>query len=91
MISNQRSKCAAMSAKDHQFYAGDAVLADFNNDGWLDLLYVDRHEAEIAWDVLRNVLFTGRGDGSFEPVTTEVSGWTPTPWRPRPGTSTATG
>lgn len=73
-ISQQKPKCASMTAQEHQFWGGDAVIADFNNDRWLDLLYVDRHEVETSWGTLRNVLFMNRGDGSFEPLTTEVSG-----------------
>lgn len=73
-VSNQRPKCATMTTSDHQFYAADTVFGDYNNDGSLDFLLADRHEAATGWSTMRNVLFLGRGDGTFKPLTTEISG-----------------
>ena len=50
----------------------DAVFADFNNDGWLDLVVVDRLENEKI--ETRSILFMNLGDGSFEPIPTTISG-----------------
>jgi len=60
-----------ISPLDHRFYAADAVFADFNNDGWMDLVYVDRHENQVARNA---VLFLNKGNGTFEPTRVEISG-----------------
>jgi len=61
--------------KDHQLYFGNSTWADFNNDGWIDLLQVSRFNGRQSirgsW---RSNLFLNRGDGTFQPVTTELSG-----------------
>ncbi|MDP3858365.1 MAG: CRTAC1 family protein [Stagnimonas sp.] len=72
--SNQKPKCLVQSPGEHQFYQADAIWADFNNDGWLDLLDVDRRESDPGFGVRRNVLFLNRGDGTLEPVPTTLSG-----------------
>jgi len=72
--SNQKPKCLAQSPAEHSFYHADSVWADFNNDGWIDLLAVDRRENQTGYGKLRNVLFMNRGDGRFEPVATGISG-----------------
>ena len=53
-------------------YYGDAVFADFNNDGWLDLVVVDRR-GRSKTDA-RALLFMNRGDGTFAPQPTTFSG-----------------
>jgi hypothetical protein len=58
---------------DHRFYAADAVFGDFNNDGWVDVVYVDRTE-QIDPTALRAMLFLNKGQGVFEPIRTEISG-----------------
>lgn len=50
----------------------DAVFADFDNDGWLDLVVLDR--LEVGAIETRSFLFMNRSDGTFEPRTTEFSG-----------------
>lgn len=50
----------------------DAVFADFNNDGWLDLVAVDRMENDGI--ETRSFLFMNRGDGTLEAKTTAFSG-----------------
>ena len=50
----------------------DAVFADFNNDGWVDLVAVDRMENDAL--ETRSFLFMNRGDGTFEPKPTTFSG-----------------
>ncbi|MBI5525914.1 MAG: CRTAC1 family protein [Deltaproteobacteria bacterium] len=66
--------CRGMRVGEHQFYGADTVFGDFDNDGWLDLIYVDRHEPEKAELFLRNVFFHNNGDGTFTPEATELSG-----------------
>jgi len=50
----------------------DAVFADFDNDGWLDLVVVDRYVTQRF--ETRTLLFMNRGDGTFEPQPTSFSG-----------------
>ena len=70
----QPKRCVNDSEANIQFYGADAVLADFNNDGWLDAVVVDRHESDVNLGTLRNVLFLNKGNGQFGVTTTEVSG-----------------
>ncbi|MCX7013163.1 MAG: CRTAC1 family protein [Candidatus Sumerlaeota bacterium] len=61
-------------------YYSDAVFGDFNNDGWQDVVVLDRHEM-VALQT-RAMLFMNRGsagltaggDGTFEPEPTTFSG-----------------
>jgi hypothetical protein len=55
-------------------YFGNSVLADFNNDGWLDLFQVTRWGAGDIRGKWRSNLFMNRGNGAFELVKTELSG-----------------
>lgn len=50
----------------------DAAFADFDNDGWLDLVVVDRlvHQKVET----RSFLFMNQGDGTFEAKSTTFSG-----------------
>jgi hypothetical protein len=57
---------------DSRPYYGDAVFGDFDNDGWLDLVLVDRR-GRSGIDV-HALLFMNRGDGTFEPRPTTFSG-----------------
>jgi catechol 2,3-dioxygenase-like lactoylglutathione lyase family enzyme len=57
---------------DGRPYYADAVFADFDNDGWVDLVVVDRMESPALEN--RAVLFMNRGDGTFEPSRLEFSG-----------------
>ena len=50
----------------------DAVFADFNNDGWVDLVVVDRMEHDALQT--RSFLMMNRGDGTFEAKPTTFSG-----------------
>jgi hypothetical protein len=63
------------ATKDHQLYFGNSTWADFNNDGWIDLLQVSRFNGRQSirgsW---RSNLFLNRGDGTFAPVATTLSG-----------------
>ena len=49
---------------DFKIYGGNAVLADFNNDGWLDV-----HVANRKWsypqNIFRNAFYLNNGDGTF--------------------------
>jgi arylsulfatase A-like enzyme len=57
---------------DNRPYYADAVFGDFNNDGWQDLVVLDRRETPAL--VTRAVLFQNKGDGTFEPKPTTFSG-----------------
>ncbi|WP_370307367.1 FG-GAP repeat domain-containing protein [Sinimarinibacterium flocculans] len=74
LSSNQRPQCLQQSLAESHFYFADAVFADFDNDGALDLLVVDRHEFDSGYGNFRNVLLMNRGDGRFEPTPTTFSG-----------------
>jgi hypothetical protein len=68
--------CKDFSRLDYSIYGADAIFEDFNNDGFLDLVVADRHELDGSWDSLRNLLFLGKGDGSFSIVPIALSGIT---------------
>jgi hypothetical protein len=74
-ISVQHNACKDLKPRDYQFMAGGGtVFGDFNNDGFLDLLFMDRHEDPSLFGTIRNVIFMNKGDGTFEPVATDISG-----------------
>jgi hypothetical protein len=54
----------------HKPYFADSVFADFDNDGALDVLVMNRSESADA----RAMLFMGKGDGTFEIRPTTFSG-----------------
>jgi hypothetical protein len=56
-------------AKNTPYFA-DAIFGDFDNDGWLDVVVLNRSETQNA----RSFLFMGKGDGSFEAKPTTFSG-----------------
>ena len=58
---------------DERFYFANANFGDFNNDGWLDLVVLDRHESPSRPDYSA-ALFLNRGDGTFELKPTTFSG-----------------
>jgi len=54
--------------------AGPGItLRDLDNDGWLDLVVLDRHESPTR-PVYRAALFMNRGDGTFQLKPTTFSG-----------------
>ncbi|MFZ5830835.1 MAG: CRTAC1 family protein [Planctomycetota bacterium] len=53
-------------------YYADAVFGDFDNDGWLDLIVLDRRESPAIGT--RAMLWMNRGDGTFEVKPTTFSG-----------------
>lgn len=53
-------------------YYADGIFGDFNNDGWLDLIALDRRESPNL--PTRAMFWMNRGDGTFEPKTTTFSG-----------------
>ena len=55
----------------HPYYA-DAIFGDFDNDGWQDLVVLDRRE--IPGLGTRAILWMNRGDGTFEVKPTAFSG-----------------
>jgi hypothetical protein len=58
---------------DDRFYFSNAIFGDFNNDGWIDLVVLDRHESPTRPDY-RAALFMNRGDGTFLLKPTTFSG-----------------
>jgi len=58
---------------DERFYFANANFGDFNNDGWIDLIVLDRHEAPSR-PVYSAALFLNHGDGTFELKPTKFSG-----------------
>jgi hypothetical protein len=73
-VSWQPRRCRNETGATHRFYGADAAIADYNNDGWLDVVVVDRHESDVNMGAMRNVLFLNNGDGTFSVTKTEVSG-----------------
>jgi len=63
---------APINPADRRPYFADAIFGDFNNDGWQDLVVQDRHESPNL--ETRAILFMNRGDGTFEPKPTTLSG-----------------
>lgn len=62
---------------DKQFFGRGSIFGDFNNDGWIDLVYLDSRETpSTETDLFHNILFMNQGDGTFEPMTIESSGIT---------------
>lgn len=54
---------AAQAGVNRLHQAGGAIMDDFDNDGWLDLI-------ETSWDPLMHTIFyRNRGDGTFEDMT----------------------
>ncbi|MCH5373952.1 MAG: CRTAC1 family protein [Planctomycetes bacterium] len=53
----------------HPYYA-DAIFGDFNNDGWLDVVVLDRAERPES----RAMLWMGQSNGTFECQPTTFSG-----------------
>ena len=56
----------------HGLYAADALFGDFDNDGWVDLVVLDRSEMDPR--AFRAMLFMNEGDGTFELKLTTLSG-----------------
>lgn len=54
-------------------YHADATFADFNNDGWLDLVVLDRRQQEKVVKK-RSKFYLNNGNGTFTPKTTAFSG-----------------
>jgi len=63
---------ARMDPADRRPYFADAIFGDFDNDGWVDLVVLDRSESMNP--EARAILFMNRGDGTFEPKPTTWSG-----------------
>jgi hypothetical protein len=57
---------------DRQLYPGMSLFADFDNDGWLDLLVTVRNDG--LQGKAKNLLFMNKGDGTFEPIPIALSG-----------------
>jgi catechol 2,3-dioxygenase-like lactoylglutathione lyase family enzyme len=57
---------------DNRPYYADSIFGDYNNDGWMDVVVLDRRESTNIES--RAILFLNRGDGTFEPKPTTFSG-----------------
>jgi hypothetical protein len=53
---------------DLSFYLADAIFADFDNDGWEDLVICNRSERHGIQGLAANMLFLNNGDGTFRPT-----------------------
>lgn len=73
-ISMQPGACEELALEDYNMWAGDLLAADWDNDGWEDLVLVDRRELQDNWGTVRNAYIRNRGDGIFEPMPTTWSG-----------------
>jgi hypothetical protein len=69
----QPGACEGVLPEDYNFYVGDLVAADWDNDGWEDLVLVDRRYLQYNWDVIRNAYIRNM-EGMFEPMPTTWSG-----------------
>jgi hypothetical protein len=56
------------------FYLADAIFADFDNDGWEDLVVCNRSERHAVEGRAANMLFMNNGDGTFRPSRMDYSG-----------------
>ena len=63
---------APLDPADRRPYFADAVFGDFDNDGWVDFVVLDRSESQNPPS--RATLFMNRGNGTFEPKPTTFSG-----------------
>lgn len=63
---------APIQPKDRYPYYSDAVFGDFNNDGWQDLVVLDRSGSALI--PVRAALFMNKGDGTFVVQPTSYSG-----------------
>jgi hypothetical protein len=59
---------------DLSFYLADAIFADFDNDGWEDLVICNRSERHGLTGLAANMLFMNNGDGTFRPTKIAFSG-----------------
>lgn len=76
-LGSQIPLCTGLTSADRQPYPSNAVALDADNDGFTDLLFVVRqgqYDAQPDDDDIRSVLLHNQGDGTFVPLTTEVSG-----------------
>ena len=62
-----------LSPMDERPYWADIVFGDFDNDGWVDFVAMDRRDGTTRREG-RSVLYHNRGDGTFEPLPQAVSG-----------------
>ncbi|MFZ5830833.1 MAG: FG-GAP-like repeat-containing protein [Planctomycetota bacterium] len=62
------------SGADLSFYLADAIFADFDNDGWEDLVVCNRSERHGIEGLAANMLFMNNGDGTFRPTQIAFSG-----------------
>ncbi len=72
-LMNQPGRQRSNPIDEHGFYAADALFGDFDNDGWVDLVVLDRSESTDP-AACRAILFMNQGQGRFEPQLTALSG-----------------
>ncbi|NJL30671.1 MAG: CRTAC1 family protein [Phycisphaerales bacterium] len=63
---------ALIDPAERRPYFADAIFGDFDNDGWVDCVVLDRSESQNPPS--RAVLFMNQGNGTFEPEPTKFSG-----------------
>jgi hypothetical protein len=73
----QTPLCEGLLTEERLPYPGQLLPLDADNDGAVDLLYVVRqcvYDVSLTEDDVRSVLLHNRGDGTYEPLVTEISG-----------------
>jgi hypothetical protein len=72
-VYEQTSGLPRIHPLDERPYYADSIFGDFNNDGWQDLVVLDRREGNRGV-AAHAVLYRNKGDGTFEPKDMAFSG-----------------
>ncbi|NCG19171.1 MAG: hypothetical protein GWP91_09175 [Rhodobacterales bacterium] len=76
LLGPQPPFCRDLQVADRQPYPSQVLTFDADNDGFTDILYLVRQCVydSVNDDRVRSVLFHNNGDGTFEPLRSEISG-----------------
>lgn len=72
-VFEQTSGLPRVHPLDMRPYYADCIFGDFDNDGWQDLVVLDRREGSQG-TTSHAVLYRNKGDGTFEPKDMAFSG-----------------